>query len=27
MEHAHDAIGDVRATAKCFFELKSRGII
>lgn len=27
MEHAHDALGDVRATAKCFFELKSRGIL
>ena len=24
---AHDALADVRATAKCFFELKRRGII
>jgi DNA polymerase-3 subunit epsilon len=26
-EDAHDAFGDVKATAKCFFELKKRGII
>ena len=24
---AHDALADVRATARCFFELKGRGII
>lgn len=26
-EDAHDALGDVRATARCYFELKSRGIM
>jgi hypothetical protein len=24
---AHDALADVEATKKCFFELKNRGII
>ncbi len=27
MPAAHDALGDVRATAKCFFDLKAKGII
>lgn len=26
-EDAHDALADVRATAKCYFELQKRGII
>lgn len=26
-EGAHDALADVRATAKCFFELRKRGLI
>lgn len=26
-DDAHDALADVRATAKCYFELKKRGII
>jgi len=26
-EEAHDAIADIRATAKCFFELQRLGII
>lgn len=27
MEGAHDALNDVRATARCYFELKKRGIV
>lgn len=27
MEDAHDALGDVMATSKCFFELLKRGVI
>ena len=26
-EDAHNALGDVRATARCYFELKKRGIV
>jgi DNA polymerase III subunit epsilon len=26
-EGAHDALSDVRATARCFFELKQRGVL
>ena len=26
-DNEHDALGDIKATAKCFFELKRRGIL
>lgn len=27
LQNAHDALSDIRATSRCFFELQARGII